>query len=102
MEFDTYENAGVDPNGNHVAVVDAATMGNFSYSTSVPTFEDTGWHSATVRYEVGRVRVWIDGALRVDTTVSGYSAAEWLIGFTAATGGSTNYHLIDDVEVGCP
>ncbi|MFM2245814.1 MAG: hypothetical protein RL071_1888, partial [Pseudomonadota bacterium] len=102
FEVDTYFNGDTDGSENHVAVVNAATMGVFSETSSVPEFEDTGWHTALVRYESGRVRAWVDGTLRIDTTVSGYTASEWLIGFTAATGGATNYHLIDDVDVGCP
>ena len=47
-----------------------------------------------------RVRVSIDGTTYIDQDVGGGSFAfDAYIGFTAGTGGLTNRHLIDSLEV---
>jgi hypothetical protein len=45
------------------------------------------------------VKVSIDGVTYLDQAVPGNYNFPAYVGFTAATGGSTNYHLIDALTV---
>jgi hypothetical protein len=101
VEFDTYTNRR-DPNENHVALIDPATMTDYTYSTAIPELEDTGWHDATITMSAGTVEVWLDGTRYINYTISGYTMTEAMMGFTAGTGSLTNYHDVDDVEMACP
>ena len=102
VEFDTYYNSGTDPSENHVALIDAATFTNYATSSAIPELEDSGWHDATISNSGGTVEVWVDGTRYINHTLSSYTLSEAMVGFTAATGGSTNYHDIDDVSFACP
>jgi hypothetical protein len=101
VEFDTYTNRW-DPNENHVALIDPATMTDYTDSTAIPELEDTGWHDATITMSAGTVEVWLDGTRYINYTISGYTMTEAMMGFTAGTGSLTNYHDVDDVEMACP
>ncbi|MFH1466217.1 MAG: MopE-related protein [Pseudomonadota bacterium] len=101
VEFDTYYNSTTDPNGNHVALVEAATQAHIASDTSIPTLEDAGEFAVEVWYDEGDVEVWLDGTLYLTSTITGTAPADWLMGFTASTGSLTNYHRVDDVEIGC-
>ena len=61
--------------------------------------EDTGWHTMSVEVQGQYVQVSIDGTLYLDATVPALTTFPAHVGFTAATGGSTNWHLIDALEV---
>ena len=102
VEVDTYNNSGWDPTGNHVAVMNAATLGNFAGNNDVPIFENTGWHTMIVEFTSPRTRVWVDGVEVIDVDVFGYPTDELLLGFTAATGVGRNYHRVDDLVLDCP
>ncbi len=101
VEIDTYQNGGWDSDGNHVAVTRTATFTNYAATSSVPIFEDTGWHSAEIFFDSGDVDVYVDGTLRLSTTISGYSYSTALMGFGAGTGSLTNYHDVDNLVIGC-
>ncbi len=101
VELDTYFNGGVDPNGNHLAVVDAASFSNYATSTSIPTLEDAGWFTADVYVDGTHIEVDIDGTTYITATLPAAATEDVLMGVSAATGGSTNYHRIDDLTVEC-
>ena len=61
--------------------------------------EDGAWHSAAVSVVGNHVTVSIDGTTYMDTIVDGLSPFSAYVGFTAATGSLTNYHLIDALSV---
>ena len=46
-----------------------------------------------------RVTVAIDGVAYIDQNLSGFTPFPAYVGFTAATGSVTNYHLIDALTV---
>ncbi len=102
VEFDTYYNSGTDPSENHVALINPTTFANYTYSTAIPELEDTGWHDATISMSAGTVEVWLDGTQYISYAISGYAMTDAMMGFTAASGGSTNYHDVDDVAFACP
>ena len=66
---------------------------------ALPEMEDTGWHSMEVTVAAPRVRVSIDGTVYIDEEVSGITDFPAYVGFSAATGGMTNQHLIDALTV---
>jgi large repetitive protein len=101
VEFDTYTN-GWDPNENHVALIDPATMSTYTYSTAIPELEDSGWHDTTISLSAGTLEVWLDGTRYLNYSIAGYAMTEAMMGFTAGTGSLTNYHDVDDVEIACP
>ena len=93
-EFDEYPG---DTSENHVALI-RASAGNHIELVDEPKTEDGAWH--TVRVEVGMkaVTVVLDGQRLlswqgpIERTYSG-------LGFSASTGGRTNWHIIDDVSI---
>ena len=102
--FYTYSDYG-DPNGNHLALVDVATMEHLASETEIPKLEDTGAYGVEVAYDAGEVTVTLsDGADRY--TLSGAlpftPTGPLRLGFTAGTGWEINRHEIDDVALGCP
>ena len=103
-KFDSYYNAGVDPSENHVALAVASSLTDIANSTAIPELEDTGNHTATVYFDNGAVQVYMDGTRYINTSIPNYSAygiSNLLVGFTAATGGASNLHAVDDLTIGC-
>ena len=66
---------------------------------TLPEMEDGAWHTMAVEVHAPRVTVTIDGVTYIDEDISGYFDFPAYVGFTAATGSLTNYHLIDALEV---
>ena len=66
---------------------------------ALPEMEDGAWHTMSVTVSGTQVTVQIDGVTYLDQAVSGLSSFPAYVGFTGATGGSTNYHLIDALQV---
>jgi len=66
---------------------------------ALPEMEDTGWHTMEVTVAAPRVTVSVDSVVYIDQDLSGTFAFPAYIGFTAGTGGQTNEHLIDALEV---
>ena len=93
-----------DPDGNHIAVVDASSYPYTSYDTesSIPTLETSSTtYTIEVYFLEGDIDVYIDGTLYLSTTITDYSLETLRMGWTAATGTLTNYHTLDDIYVGC-
>jgi hypothetical protein len=101
IEIDTWYNAvHNDPTtADHVSVhIDGDVNTPLAWAT-LPDMEDGAWHMGLVEVVGSHMRVWVDGTLYIDDTISGLVPFDAYVGFTAATGGSTNYHLIDALEV---
>jgi hypothetical protein len=101
IEVDTWYNSEHnDPTtGDHVSVhIDGDVDTPLAWA-ALPEMEDGGWHMGSVEVVGSHMRVWVDGTLYIDESISGLSTFDAYVGFTAATGGSTNYHLIDALEV---
>jgi len=103
VEFDTYYSPGIDNSENHVALGWTSLVAMVENS-SIPELEDTGWHLARIQFfslscSNFRVVVYLDGAQVIDHTFTGGFANSYFFGFTAATGGLTNLHEIDDVTM---
>lgn len=106
IEFDTYANGKWDPTGeDHVAFVFDGDVSSVEAWSAVPDLEDSAWHSAVIEVSDPRVRVEIDGVTYIDTDLTGYFDFPAHVGFSASTGGLTNYHIIDALTVtdaACP
>jgi hypothetical protein len=104
VEIDTYPNPWDPSPENHLAVTLDGDQSTYYLSDVIDPIEDLEWHELTVRLEAPRVQVWLDGDLRMDGDVDGFTDFTGHIGFTASTGDDTNYHRIDDlqVETNCP
>ena len=90
------------------ALIDAADHVMFTFDgdpsgavawAPLPEMEDGAWHTMNVTVADPHVTVEIDGVAYIDTDISGYFGFPAYVGFTAATGSLTNYHLIDALEV---
>jgi len=99
IEFDTYHNA-IDPTlGNHVAITLNGDPTNHILWTETPTLENNAWHDIVLRIAGIHVTVLMDGVTVIDADAPGLDFKGGYIGFTGSTGGSTNYHRIDDLQI---
>jgi len=103
IEIDTHYNSepeGLEPSSSdHMAFYFDGNLADIAAWATLPTIEDTGWHNMRVLIEAPHVLVQVDGTTYIDTDLDGaFDFNAWL-GFTAGTGGLTNYHLIDSLEV---
>ena len=100
IEFDTYYNAGFgDINNRHVGLVQDM-VDNHLVQYNEPRVRDGQWHHARVIVQGPSVVAFIDDMTSpalsyygtIDTTFGG-------MGFSAATGGLTDYHRVDNFRV---
>ncbi len=99
IEVDTYANS-IDPTGqDHLAMSFDGNIASPVVWKALPEMEDTGWHTMEITVVAPRVTISIDGTVYVDQDVTGITDFPAYVGFTAATGGSTNEHLIDALMV---
>lgn len=100
VEVDAYYNSEVDPtDADHVCFTFDGNLTGPAACAALPEMEDTGWHTMSVTILAPRVTVVIDDVTYIDQDLSGYFGFPAYVGFTASTGGSTNYHLIQSLEV---
>lgn len=99
IEVDTYYNS-IDPTADdHVMFTFDGDVDDPAAWAALPEMEDTGWHTMEVEVAAPHVRVTIDGTVYIDQDLSGHFAFPAYVGFTAGTGGATNKHAIDSLEV---
>lgn len=100
LEVDTYYNDGQDPTADdHLTFVFDGDVDDPEVWAVLPEMEDTGWHTLTVRVSAPRLTVLVDGVTTIDQDVTGHFDFPAYVGFTAGTGGDTNFHLIDALTV---
>ncbi|MGN6242227.1 MAG: Ig-like domain-containing protein [Motilibacteraceae bacterium] len=100
VTLDTWKN-GSDPSGNFVGVADGTTtspdtMHYLATSTAIGDLR-TGTHTVHVTVSGGRMQVAVDGTQRIDVAVTLPTSVR--PGFTGATGGSTDNHVVRDVTI---
>jgi hypothetical protein len=100
VEVDTFYNVDVDPTREpHVAFAfDGQLLGQPLFKT-IGKIDDARWHRMRVRVRAPRVTVSIDDAVILDGSVPGRFDFPAYVGFTAATGGQTNEHKVQALEV---
>jgi hypothetical protein len=100
IEVDTFYNEGQDPTPeDHLMFTFDGDVDDPAIWAVLPEMEDTGWHQMTVEVVAPNVRVNIDGVDYIDQALSGTLNFPAYVGFTAGTGGLTNNHLIDALQV---
>jgi len=100
IEVDTYHNEEADPTEeDHLALTFDGDVDNPAAWAALPEMEDTGWHTMEVTVVAPNVHIEIDGVVYISDKLSGHFSFPAYIGFTAGTGGATNEHLIDALEV---
>lgn len=100
IEVDTYYNEGQDPTAeDHVMFTFDGDVDDPAAWAALPELEDTGWHTMSVVVAAPRVTVTIDEVTYLDQDLGGAFAFPAHVGFTAGTGGLTNSHLIDALQV---
>lgn len=101
IEVDTWYNSEhADPTElDHLSLhLDGNVNGPVAWA-ALPEMEDGAWHQMSVRVVGARFTIAVDGVVYIDQDVPGLSTFPAYIGFTAATGSMTNYHLIDALLV---
>jgi hypothetical protein len=101
IEVDTWYNAeyGDPTEADHVSIhFDGEPFGPAVWA-ALPEMEDGAWHDMSITVLAPHVIVKVDGVVYVDTDLDGFTAFPAYVGFTAATGSVTNYHLIDALTV---
>lgn len=101
VEVDTFYNAEHnDPTSlDHLSLhLDGNVNGPVTWAT-LPEMEDGAWHQMSVQVSGLHFTVSIDGVTYIDQDVPGLGTFPAYVGFTAATGSVTNYHLIDALLV---
>ena len=101
FEWDTYYNSDIgDPTSHHCGLVYASDLNHLA--TAACDFVDVGSLAVVVSFDEGDYEVSLEGATVLSGTLNDTFEGEVMIGFTAATGGLTNRHIVDDISVGCP
>jgi hypothetical protein len=101
VEFDNYANLGTDPSERHIGVIQDTIDAHLA-RVDDPRTEDNAWHACLVQYANGRVVVLVDGNPVLDYTLPVAGYAHNGVGFPGATGGGTNDHVIDGVQLRVP
>jgi hypothetical protein len=101
IEIDTWYNSiHSDPTtADHISVHIDGDVGSPLVWAELPEMEDGAWHEAAVSVVSNHMTVSIDGVVYIDVTIPELYPFDAYIGFTAATGAATNYHLVDALEV---
>jgi len=105
IEVDTYFNDGQDPTEqDHLMLTFDGDVDDPAVWVVLPEMEDNGWHSMEVSVEAPFITIAIDEVIYIDQEITvggdavGFDFPAY-VGFTAGTGGLTNYHLIESLEV---
>lgn len=100
LEVDTFHNPTVDQSDvDHLAFSFDGDLVNPQFWVPLPEMEDTGWHDLRLTINAPHVVVEVDGVVYVDDDYPGFYGFDAWIGFTAGTGGDTNAHRIDSLQV---
>lgn len=100
VEFDCYNNAGIDPNGQHIAILRNNWQTHLAaWQANEGVIEDNRWHHIRVSNQLGYIQIWFDNQRVLEHRIQNYQAFEGYFGFTAGTGGATNWHIVDNVRI---
>lgn len=100
IEFDNYFNGGVDPNERHIGIIQNSYTNHLAVTGWDNRVEDSTWHNVRVTVIGNTITVYVDDMITpllqwtgaIDRSYGG-------MGFSAGTGGLTNYHYVDDVRI---
>ncbi|KYQ93574.1 hypothetical protein DLAC_04945 [Tieghemostelium lacteum] len=118
IEFDTYASVDrcQDPNGNHVSIHCNGHNKNSShhryslactYPVGNQPMNDGKEHHCSIVYQQGSISIWLDGyfilsqlSLNIPKLLDLENGKDAFIGFTAATGGLKQSHIITYFQIG--
>lgn len=97
VEFDGYPHNENDSPENHIAII-KDSVNNHLLSVDDPRVEDDTWHDACIMVNQTSIMVYVDNDLVLDWT-GAIDRSYTYFGFSGSTGGSNNWHLIDNVSL---
>ncbi len=94
VEFDSFPNPG-EVQARHIALLQDETL------NELVTFviEVRGSHHVVIDFVSGHLQVFFDGVLVIDFTIPNYTPFDAFMGFTAATGGLDDNHVIKNFRL---
>jgi hypothetical protein len=101
VAYDTYDNTGGGA-GDQVYVARGNTdPGNYLLQpVGVSNLEDNQWHTSSVVFNRGTITVTLDAnTIYAGEVLDEYTPFTGYFGFSAATGGSANLQMVDDIVI---
>jgi hypothetical protein len=106
LEFDTWWNwERDDKDDNHASIV-TSELKIIDYNSTIPRMQDNGWFHCELIFENNKVQVFLQNDAAsfprtniLNANVEEYHSSKYYIAFTAATGGATNNHNIDNILI---
>lgn len=101
LEIDTWWNSEYfEPSqDDHIALSIDGDAANPVIWATLPEMEDGAWHQMELTVSGTHLVVAVDGVAYIDANVPQLTSFPAYVGFTAATGAFTNFHLVDALEV---
>lgn len=97
VEVDEYPNDWLDPLVPHMSLIQNHSGDHLAWVADSRT-DDSAWHTVVVQVDASSVVLNVDDSevFRWDGAIDSSFAR---IGFSAANGGGSNFHIIDDVRI---
>lgn len=101
VEFDCYSNNNYgDPNAQHIALLRDNVENHLAIcQLNEGVIECNDWRHVEVTNFLGHVQVFWEGERIIDYEIEDYEPYMGYFGFTAGTGGSHNWHCVDNVSI---
>ncbi len=96
IEFDTYR--GDDPPTPHIALIKNNVTTHLTYN-EISGFRDNNFHNIVINFDHGNILVMLDGVQVLDYSISNVNYNFSGVGFSAATGGNNDNHIIDNFKL---
>ncbi len=107
VEFDCYDNGKYDPSGDHIAITETFSGKDVAFNKhwqyyNTRSIENNRWHEVTIYFctLTNHIVVYYDGSRVLDLKGKPFSEYGYRFngfGFSAATGGAVNNHIIRNV-----
>lgn len=99
VEFDTYYNSDRDPTSkNHIAILHNSIFNHIAF-TELSELDDNQFHRVHIKFDNGLIQIFFDNMLKLDFLIPNFTPFDGYFGFTAGTGDSTDFHIIDNINI---
>jgi hypothetical protein len=102
IELDIDADAGDDPDGNHLALIETGSMTHLSTVTGISALEGAGEMMVEVTYDDQLLEVYLDDVLMMSEELDSEIGSEVLLGITAGTGDTGATQTLDELVISCP
>jgi hypothetical protein len=102
IELDIDADAGDDPDGNHLALIETGSMTHLSTVTGISALEGAGEMRVEVTYDDQLLEVYLDDVLMMSEELDSEIGSEVLLGITAGTGDTGATQTLDELVISCP